>query len=516
MPDPLIATHQEWSQRFLSADADTVVADLFVLPRRTELPRPGVASAWSADDWTSWGRQYGIVFDGQTTHSFCITHPVFTAFSIYPATSSGDFRSTMNLASDVRARFSFALQAMTNVIQRIIMDASWSERVRSSPGASIEQQMVACVTTHWGEPELSELLVENYDREPSETHIARWKRAKRLMHETAKAMKVSPRAVVRMAMRETVCLLHDIDDREAFGEAMSSRASTSASARATIIAESLMSEAYHASDAGAQDGMITTGDNSSTDEGDDSFYKDNAIDSGASAERLYLALNGDTLDAPMPSSFLNAIELVAERHANAQEEARQERARKRSSTSGDRASSDTAAPVTAPVAEVPDQERRAIAFADAMKQIRTQMRERSDAAQQAMDEAMAQVSALVTTATTFLSPPSPSDDTPLVQQLRRELADCRLSGEADRMAVDELRQECRALRAECATLRNHTAAHHDVWRDLYRQLVRELSSDLAPTDFFEMAEGMRIAKKRLVDAAAIDDREPVAQMAHAG
>jgi hypothetical protein len=218
MPDPLIATHQEWSQRFLSADADTVVADLFVLPRRTELPRPGVASAWSADDWIVWGKQFGLDYNGQTTHSFYITHPVFAEFAIYPATSSGDFRSTMNLASDVRARFTFALQSLANAVQRIVMDASWSERVRSSPGASIEQQMVACITTHWGEPELGELLAENYDREPSETHIARWKRAKRLMHETAKAMKVSPRAVVRMAMRETLCIIKKSGTRKAFGE----------------------------------------------------------------------------------------------------------------------------------------------------------------------------------------------------------------------------------------------------------------------------------------------------------
>lgn len=86
------------------------------VPHRTDCPTPGEARNWGKNEWNTWGEKHGYVYHGDTSHNFMWTHPL-TNLRVGLAKTSGDFRSPMALACQVRREIAAFTDAAVNMLE---------------------------------------------------------------------------------------------------------------------------------------------------------------------------------------------------------------------------------------------------------------------------------------------------------------------------------------------------------------------------------------------------------------
>jgi hypothetical protein len=96
---------RELSQHPAAGDADDVTKRLCALcrmPYAGDMPTPGIASGWERKEWGLWAEANGYDYKGDTAHNFLWENRAWPQLSIGLAKTTGDRRSSMALASQVR------------------------------------------------------------------------------------------------------------------------------------------------------------------------------------------------------------------------------------------------------------------------------------------------------------------------------------------------------------------------------------------------------------------------------
>lgn len=162
---------------------DQMVAHVLNLPTKNQIPRPGEARAWEFADWVAWGKPWGFLEREQTTHNYVIQHKDIPMLRFGIATSTGDIRSRMNFASDVRVHFQHRVPLFRYAIELAI-----------SRGAEVDAlYQAACDILASGEAQKGyDVGTENVTGNPAPVWHKIYKQATR--------EKTSPRHIVSMCM----------------------------------------------------------------------------------------------------------------------------------------------------------------------------------------------------------------------------------------------------------------------------------------------------------------------------
>src|ERR1043165_1265838 len=105
----LVPTPAEQAARFHTMKREDQlrhVAKVLGMLTLDEVPRPGVAAPWGPKEWKNWLiNEGGFQEPGRTTHSHIYHHAVMPEVICGVPTSTGDFRSSMAGAKDLRRQF---------------------------------------------------------------------------------------------------------------------------------------------------------------------------------------------------------------------------------------------------------------------------------------------------------------------------------------------------------------------------------------------------------------------------
>jgi hypothetical protein len=120
-----------------TATCDAEISRLLKTPQVNDVPRPGIARAWNFPEWVEWGAAWGLKEAPQTTHNFVLQHPDFSGLRLGMATSTGDTKSRMNMASDFR----ITVRAFNRVACEAVLSAIADLRREPPAGPDFESAL---------------------------------------------------------------------------------------------------------------------------------------------------------------------------------------------------------------------------------------------------------------------------------------------------------------------------------------------------------------------------------------
>jgi hypothetical protein len=146
------------------AQPDVALCRWLGIPNPDDCPVPGDARSWGKAEWGEWALKNGYAYDGERAHNFMWRHTVAPSLTIGLAKTSGDWRSPMRLATDVRRAVRtlavnaarFLAMCLTPVHE--LTNALHDDHDLYDP-AKDEEELKNCVINGASHPEVYEKLI---------------------------------------------------------------------------------------------------------------------------------------------------------------------------------------------------------------------------------------------------------------------------------------------------------------------------------------------------------------------